>query len=33
MGELEGAKFLYLKCAMFFQKYYTIKKYEKYYSF
>lgn len=25
MGELEGAKFLYLKCTMFFQKYYTIK--------
>lgn len=25
MGELEGAKFLYLKCAMFFWKFYTIK--------
>lgn len=25
MGELGGAKFLYLKCTMFFQKYYTIK--------
>lgn len=25
MGELEGAKCLYLKCALFFQKYCTIK--------